>query len=308
MFLASIVVAGSNILQFVLPASFGMSSTGMAFWQYLVATLFTVPMIMRIGLGNLKTRHPVIHEARAFTSALGIHVFVYGFAAGVPVWQMVTLLSTGPLFIILGSILFVGERPALYRLVAALVGFVGAVLVSGIGSAGFSAMTLVPIVAAALWASTDVMTKYLAREETPETMTVSLLVFITPNHLLILLVATSWAWLAPGLVPHGLVTGFPFQLPAGIGLGLLVLLGLMTAVVQYLASIAYKVSDATFLQPFSDLKLPFSALFGWLLLGQVPSLWFWPGALLIAGASLYVLSREGRDRRQAPPLERPAAA
>jgi S-adenosylmethionine uptake transporter len=307
MFLASLAVAGSNILQFVLPGDFGMSSTGMAVWQYLVATVFTVPMILRIGLGNLKTRHPVIHEARAFTSALGIHVFVYGFAAGVPVWQMVTLLSTGPLFIILGSILFVGERPALYRLVAAAVGFVGAVLVTGIGSAGFSAMTLVPIVAAALWASTDVMTKYLSREESPETMTVSLLVLITPNHLLILLAATSWAWLAPGLVPHGLVTGFPFQLPVGIGLALLVLLGLLTAIVQYLASIAYKVSDATFLQPFSDLKLPFSALFGWLLLGQVPSLWFWPGALLIAGASLYVLAREDRDRRHTPPVETRAA-
>jgi S-adenosylmethionine uptake transporter len=226
----------------------------------------------------------------------------------VPIWQMVTLLSTGPLFIIVGSTLILRERATLVRIIAALVAFAGAVIVSGVGTEGFTPMTLVPIGAAALWATTDVLTKYLSREESPETLTVSLLVLITPNHLLILLAATSWAWLAPGLVPHGLVTGFPFQLPAGIGLALLVLLGLLTAIVQYLASIAYKVSDATFLQPFSDLKLPFSALFGWLLLGQVPSLWFWPGALLIAGASLYVLAREDRDRRRTPPLERPAAA
>ena len=292
MIVASTAAAGSNILQSVLPWQFGMSSTGMAFWQYLIATLFSLPLILRIGLGNLRTRHPFAHEARAFVSALGIHVFVYGFAAGVPVWQMVTLLSTGPLFIILGSVLFLGERPAPTRLIASLIGFAGAILVSGVGREGFSPMTLVPVAAAALWAVTDVLTKYLSREETPETMTVSLLVLITPNHLLILLVATGWAWALPHLTPAGLATGFPFQLPAGAGLGLLVLLGLLTAATQYLASMAYKLTDVTYLQPFSDLKLPISTLLGWVLLGQVPSLWFWPGAVLILGASAFILRRE----------------
>jgi drug/metabolite transporter (DMT)-like permease len=313
MVVASLAFAGSNILQSVLPTppqygGYGMASTGMAFWQYLIATIFVLPLILRIGLGNLRTRHPVAHEIRAFVSALGIHVFVYGFAAGVPIWQMITLLSTGPLFIIAGSTLFLGERVSAQRLIAALVGFAGAILVSGIGTQGFSLMTLVPIAAAALWAVTDVMTKYLSREESPETMTISLLVLITPNHLLILLVATSWAWLAPGLVPHGLATGFPFQLPGGAGLWLLLLLGGLTAAAQYLASMAYKVADAAFLQPFGDVKLPLSALLGWVALGQVPSVWFWPGAALITGASLYVLLDERRKRRAAPPLGMGAAA
>lgn len=300
MVLASVALAGTNILQSVLPWTYHMASTGMAFWQYLIATIFALPLILRIGLKNLRTRHPVTHEVRAFTSALGIHVFVYGFAAGVPVWQMVTLLSTGPLFIILGSTLFLKERASAPRLAAALVGFAGAILVSGIGTSGFSPMTLVPVVASALWATTDVLTKYLSREETPETLTISLLVLITPNHLLILLAATAWAWLAPGLVPAGLATGFPFALPAGLGLVLLVGLGLLTAAAQYLASSGYKVADATYLQPFTDLKLPMSALLGWIALGQVPSVWFWPGATLILFASLYILRMEtGRHRREA---------
>jgi S-adenosylmethionine uptake transporter len=299
MLLASLAFAGSNVLQSVLPTpqqygGYGMASTGMAFWQYLIATLFALPLIRRIGLGNLRTRHPLLHELRAFVSALGIHVFVYGFAAGAPIWQMVTLLSTGPLFVILGSTLFLRERASPTRLVAALLGFAGAILVSGVGSGGFSWLTLVPIAAAALWATTDVLTKYLLREETPETLTLSLLVLITPNHLLILIVATGWAWLLPALTPVGLATGFPFALPAGAGLWLLVLLGVLTAAAQYLASMAYERADATYLQPFTDLKLPLSALVGWVLLAQVPSLWFWPGAALILCASLLILQREGR--------------
>jgi len=307
MLVASLALAGSNIPQSLLPTpvqygGFGMASTGMAFWQYLIATVFALPLIWRIGFKNLRTRHAGLHEIRALVSALGVHVFVYGFAAGVPIWQMVTLLSTGPLFIILGSTLFLHERASAARLAAALVAFAGAIIVSGIGTEAFSPMTLVPVMAAALWATTDVLTKYLSREETPETLTLSLLVLITPNHLLILLVATAAAALVPALVPAGLATGFPFQLPGGTGLLVLLLLGILTAAAQYLLAAAYKVADATYLQPFGDLKVPLSAVLGWLLLGQVPSPWFWLGAALILGASLFILYVEtgGRARRLAP--------
>lgn len=301
MLLASIAFAGTNVLQSVLPTpveygGFGMASTGMAFWQYLIATVFALPLILRIGLGNLRTRHPVLHEIRAFVSALGVHVFVYGFAAGVPLWQMVTLLATGPLFIILGSTLFLHERASPARIGAALVGFIGALLVSGIGTDGLSAMTLVPIAAAALWATTDVLTKYLTREESPETLTVSLLVLITPNHLLILLLATAWSGLFPGLTPAGLATGFPFALPSGTGLWLLVLLGILTAAAQYLLAFAYKRADATYLQPFGDTKLPLSGLLGWVALSQLPTPWFWLGAALIIAASIFIYYAEAGSR------------
>ncbi len=294
MLLASLAFAGTNVLQNVLIWPIGMSSTGMTFWQYLIATVFALPLILRIGMQHLRTSHPVIHEIRAFVSALGVHVFVYGFASGMPAWQVVTLLATGPLFIIVGSTLFLGERATPARLVASLVAFVGALLVSGIGTDGFTAMILIPIAAAALWATTDVLTKYLARWESPETLTISLLVLITPNHLLILLVATTLAWLAPGLLPAGVATGFPFQLPAGGALWLLALLGVLTAAAQYLLAFAYKVADATYLQPFADLKVPLTAIVGFIFLSQVPTGWFWIGAALIVGASLFILATESR--------------
>lgn len=298
---AAVAFAGSNVLQSVLPTpaeygGFGMSSTGMAFWQYVIASLLALPLILRIGIDKLRTRHPLAHQVRAFVSALGVHVFVYGFASGVPIWQMVTLLATGPLFIILGSTVFLGERATPIRIIAALMGFAGAVVVSGVGAEGLGWTTLVPIAAAALWAGTDILTKYLSREESPETLTVSLLVLVTPNHLLILLAVNAVAWLAPTIVPAGIATGFPFALPAGLGLGLLLLLGLLTAAAQYLLGIAYKLADATYLQPFGDLKVPLGGLLGWIALGQVPSAWFWPGAALVLGGSLLIYWAEAQRR------------
>lgn len=296
MLVAGLAFAGANVLQSVLPWQFGMSSTGMAFWQYVIASVVALPLILRIGLNNLRTRHPLAHEIRAFASALGVHVFVYGFAAGVPIWQMVTLLATGPLFIVLGAAVFLKEPPSPERLLAALLGFAGAIIVSGIGNEGFSLMTLVPVLAAALWAVTDVMTRYLAREETPETLTLSLLVLITPNHLLILLAVTALASSAPGFLPSEVATGFPFQLPEGTGLMLLGLLGLLTGLAQYLLAYAYKVADASYLQPFGDLKVPLTAILGWVLLNQVPSVALWLGAALIIAASVIIYRVENPRR------------
>lgn len=297
MLVASIAFAGTNTLQSILPTpveygGFGMSSTGMAFWQYLIASVLALPLILRIGLSNLKTRHPFAHEVRAFVSALGVHVFVYGFASGVPIWQMVTLLATGPLFIVLGSTLFLGERASTARIAAALAGFVGAIIVSGVGTESLGWQALIPITAAALWAGTDVLTKYLTRQgESPETLTVSLLVLMTPNHLAILLVANALS----GVLPTAMAPGFPFALPDMTGIWLLLLLGALTAAAQYVLAFAYRAADAVYLQPFGDLKVPLSGLVGWVALGQVPSVWFWPGAALIVGASVFIYWIENRQ-------------
>jgi S-adenosylmethionine uptake transporter len=301
MLVAALAFAGTNLLQSALPTpveygGYGMSSTGMAFWQYVIAAVLSLPLILRIGMDKLRTSRPLAHEIRAFVSALGVHVFVYGFATGVPIWQMVTLLATGPLFIILGTTLFLGERASTARIAAALVGFVGAIIISGVGAEGLSWSTLVPIVAAALWATTDVLTKYLAlKGESPETLTISLLVLVTPNHLLILLAVWALGVAAPGLLPAGLADNV-FALPSGTALWLLALLGALTAAAQYLLAFAYKVADAAYLQPFGDVKVPLSGLLGWILLGQVPSVWFWPGAAMIVGASAFIYWVETRDR------------
>jgi len=301
MLVAAAAFAGSNLLQSVLPTpveygGYGMSSTGMAFWQYVIAAILSLPLILRIGVSNLRTSHPLAHEIRAFVSALGVHVFVYGFATGVPIWQMVTLLATGPLFIILGTTLFLGERASVARIAAAVVGFVGAIIISGVGAEGLGWQALVPVVAALLWAITDILTKYLAlKGESPETLTVSLLVLVTPNHLVILLAVWALGFAAPGLLPAGLADNV-FALPSGTALWLLALLGALTAAAQYLLAYAYKVADAAYLQPFGDSKVPLSGLIGWLILGQIPSVWFWPGAALIIAASAFIFWVESRGR------------
>ncbi|MEQ8446999.1 MAG: DMT family transporter [Pelagibacterium sp.] len=292
---AGITFAITNILTPIITYQMGVPSTAVVFWQYIIATVFALPLILRIGVSKLRTNHPYWHEIRALLSALGVQFFAFGFALGVPVWQMVALSMTGPFFILLGATLFLGERLTVQRLGATITGFIGAVMVSQIGTEQFTLASLLPVLAALCWGSVSVITRYLSRDEEPESLTLYMLVLITPNHFLIgLLLGIAVAVLPAGALPTGLATGFDFQLPLGDALGLIVLLGLVTAGAQYFLSFAYKVADATYLQPFDDLKLPLNTLLGWIVLSQVPAMWFWPGALLILGASSFILWSERR--------------
>lgn len=293
---AGITFAIINVVTPIVTWQMGVPSTAVVFWQYVIATVFALPLIRRIGFGALKTRHPVAHEARAFLSALGVQFFAFGFASGVPVWQMVALSMTGPFFIIAGATIFLGERLTVQRLGATIAGFAGALLVSQIGSEQFTWASLLPVLAAACWGTVSVITKYLTRDEAPESLTLYMLVLITPNHFLIgLILGIAVAILPAGALPASLATGFDFMLPGGDALLLILLLGLVTAAAQYFLSLAYKVADATYLQPFDDLKLPLNIVAGWLVLGQVPGVLFWPGVLLIVGASLFIM-RQDRGR------------
>lgn len=299
---AQVVFAGVNFSYDVLTnpwnpllAGGKMTSSSAVFWQYFIATIFAIPLIVRIGLDKLRTRHPVLHEIRALVSALGAQVFVFGFASGVPVWQMIGLLMTGPFFVIAGSVLFLGERLTPVRIGVSVVAFAGALLIIGVGTESFTWASLLPVLAAAFWSTTTVISKYLSREETPESLTLYLLLLISLNHAVILALLGALVLLLPaGSLPAGLASGLDFSLPSGDTMWWILGLGFITAVAQYLLWSAYKHADATYLQPFDDLKLPLNTLLAWAVLSQVPSPWFWPGAVLIASASIYIATREGR--------------
>ena len=87
-------------------------------------------------------------------------------------------------------------------------------------------------------------------------------------------------------------------LPEGLALSggmpglLLVAAGLLTALAQYLLARAYAVADASYLQPFDHVKLPFNVVLGLAVFGFVPPGALWLGSALIVGASFFLMRRE----------------
>jgi S-adenosylmethionine uptake transporter len=278
MILAGIVFAILNVVTQWLTMKLGFPSASTAFWQYAFALFFSLPFLRKVGLSAMRTSYPWRHIIRVAFAAFGVEAWIAGLAA-VPIWQAIALVMTSPFFIILGARLFLGEQVGQARWAATGVGFAGAMIILQPWSDSFTWAALLPILSALLWGASSLITKSLTGIERPETITVWLIMLLTP-------------------INGGLALAAGFSVPTGLALLLFVAAGLLTVVAQYFLTLAYAAADAAYVQPFDDLKLPLNVLAGWLFFGYAPAGYLWLGALLILGASLFIMRNEMKREQE----------
>lgn len=250
----------------------GLPPSRVAFWQYFIALGFSVPWLMSKGMGALKTSTPMIHILRVILAAAGVQFWVMSLAH-VPIWQAISLIMLSPFFVTFGARIFLGETVNAERWIAVFIGFVGGMIILAPWSETFSAYAFLAIAAAAMWAMSSLLTKHLTKTETPESLTMYLLLLLTPIN--------AFLALGDGLAPS-----------LDSSWGLLICAGLMTALAQYALTKAYSSADAAYLQPFDHLKLPLNVGIGLIVFGFVPPGSMWLGSILIVSASFYLLHRE----------------
>ena len=71
-----------------------------------------------------------------------------------------------------------------------------------------------------------------------------------------------------------------------------VLLGLMSGMIGYCLSMAYKHGSASVVASYEYVALPLAIFWGWSVFGEVPRPVVWLGVALIAGAGLWLFARE----------------
>ena len=282
MVLAGVCFASANAITFIITAQLQFKPQSDTFWQYAIALAFSLPFVLRHGIAGLRTRHPVLHIVRVVLSALGVQAFVMSLAQGTPIWQVIALVMTAPFFVLLGAAVVLKETVTAARWIAAAFGFAGAIAVSELWKTGLTQATLLPIAAAVLWGASSLMTKYLTRTEAAPTITLWLLVLLTPINAGLSWQAgfewpsqQIWVWLLAG--------------------------GVIMMAAQYLLTWSYAVADAAFVQPFDDLKLVSNIVIYGLVFGYWPDGNLWLGVALILGASVFLLlSGRAQDRVAVP--------
>ncbi|MDP8995705.1 MAG: DMT family transporter [Pseudomonadota bacterium] len=272
MVISGITFAVINAVTFVITAQLGLKPQSDTFWQYAIALVISVPFLLSQSKQGLKTKHPIAHLARVAVSALGLLAFTTAIAKGVPVWQVVALTMTAPFFVLIGAAVYLRETVPLSRWIAALVGFSGALIVTNPWSEQFTWAWLLPVVAAILWGAASLFTKYLTRDESAESLTVWLLLLLTPINALLSL-------------------GAGFELPTAHVFLWLLAGGALVCLAQYFSSRSYAAADANFVQPFDDLKLISNVLIYGILFGYWPSGFIWLGLAMIMVASAYIMWR-----------------
>lgn len=270
---AGLCFALANALTQIITSQLGFRPQSDSFWQYAIALVLALPFLRRHGLAGLKTARPGLHLVRVLVSALGVQAFVMALSHGTPIWQVIALVMTSPFFVLLGAALFLGERVDLSRWGAAGLGFAGALVLLQPWETGFTLTALYPVAAALLWAAASLLTKRLTMTERPETVTLWLLVLLTP-------------------INGAISVHAGFEWPTGWVLAWLLAGGALVFLAQHLLTLAYAAADAAFVQPFDDIKLISNVVVGWAVFGYLPEGPLWLGVAMILAASSWLLWSE----------------
>ena len=91
---------------------------------------------------------------------------------------------------------------------------------------------------------------------------------------------------------------FVWQWPSLTVWLLMALLGVIAAIAHLFLTSAYSRSDASAVLPFDYTRLPFVAVIAYFAFGEVPDVWTWVGAGIIAAATFYIAQREAQIARR----------
>ncbi len=273
MVLAGLCFAINNVTTQYMSTKLGLHNTVIGFFQYFIAFIVMLPWMIKTGLTSaLKTNRLMLHVIRVFMSVIGIQLWLWALAWPIPISQAIALLMTSPIFVTIGSALFLKEKVSVTRWIATFVAIVGSLIILDPWGENFEIASLLPVAAAFFWAIYSLMVRHLSDTESTGSMVVYLLILIAPFNFFLAL-------------PN-------FAVPTTTTWYLLLASGSIIALAQWSLARAYANADASFIQPFDLVKLPFNVLAGWLVFAYAPSFNFWVGAVLLVGATIFILHKE----------------
>ncbi len=247
-----------------------------AFFRNVFGLLFMVPWLVRAGRAGLRTRRLRLHVLRA---TLGLAAMLSWFSAItlMPLSEAVALNFTLPLFATVGAAVILGEKVRLRRWTATAVGFLGVLIILRPGVEALSPVAFLPLVAAAFMAASTLCIKALSGTEPADAIVFYMVLIMTP-----LSAVPAWAvWRTPTPVELAWLAG----------------IGLFATFAHMALTRSFAAADASAVLPLDYARLVFVAIIAYVAFGEVPDLWTWIGAGVIAGAAIYIAEREARIGR-----------
>ena len=271
-------------------------SADLTVWQVFVArSLVAVPLLMalmratNVGLALRASKWTVIRAVLLVLTWLA-------FYTSLPVLDLsvaAVAVYTNPIMIALLSATLIGEPVTPRQWGGVLLGFLGVVAILKPGTDAFSWFTLLPLLAAALYALAMVLTRSKCRDEAPLSLALAL-------HALFLVTgAIGTAALAVIGLGDETKAAFPFLvgdwMPMGVReWGLMALLGALAAAYFVGVARAYQIAPPPIIATFDYGYLVSAALWGFVFFAEKPDALTILGMVLITAAGLLVAAPSSR--------------
>lgn len=283
MTVASLFFAGLSA--FVRYLGFAMHPFEVTFFRNFAGLAFMLPWLVRHGIAPMIAGRLWLYFWR---SGLGLISMLCSFTSLVllPFEQAIALSFTTPLFATLGAALILGETVRVRRWAATIVGFIGVLVVlrpgidqplaASFALSGKGLGVLLAVAAAVTSAVVTLIVKNLSRTEPSDAIVTYMVLLLTPMSLIPALPYWEWPPLAvwPAIAAMGACGSFGHMC--------------------YIR--AFAMSDASAVMPYDYTRLMFAAAIGYFAFAEIPDLWTWIGAIIIAGSAIYVAHREALAR------------
>lgn len=273
-FLLSVML---GLIRFV---SFELHPFEVVFFRNLFGLGILLPVLLKAGIEPLRTKRIGLHSIRGLLQSASMCLFFYGLSL-TTLAKVAALNFTAPLFASVAAVLLLREPLGFNRASALVVGFLGALVILRPGLAVFNVGAGMILTSAMIWGVVLIIIKRLAVTESSLTITLYMMLYLTP----LTLIAAIFVWEWPTLVQ----------------LGWLVAVGSCGTAGHLCMAQALKDADTTAVMPFDFGRLIWAGLIGFLFFSEIPDVWTVVGAVVIFSAAMYLAVQESRRNASIAP-------
>ena len=221
------------------------------FARYAGQMVVVTPIAWHRGGSNFwRTRHLALQLARSMCLVIATACF-FGALRFLPLAEASAITFLAPMFAIFLSMPVLGEKPTRARWAAAIVGFVGILVLVRPGSAVFHPATGLLVVAALANALYQLLTRKLPNDTPYTTLFYSALVGTA-----VLCFALPWAEIPSEVTSRDVL--------------FLILLGTLAGFGHWLLIKAFLAAPASLVAPFTYLQMIWATIYGYLVFAQLP--------------------------------------
>lgn len=246
------------------------------FLRYVAALAFMLPWVVHGGLAAFRPNRFGGQFWRGGVHTAGLMLW-FSALPHVPLADGTAIAYTLPVFVMIGAAIFLGERMRAERWIAAIIAFVGVMIVLAPKAAGTGGVwNFVILAAQPLFAASMLITKQLTRYDRPEVIVV-------------------WQALVIGLLTLPFALWF-WTWPTATQWGWIVVSGALGSAGQYCNARAIRATDVSATQSVRFLELIWATIIGYIVFSDRPSESTLIGGLVIVAATMWVARREARPR------------
>ena len=220
-----------------------------------------------------KTKHAGLHFYRSFIGAIAMYAIFVGLR-NLELAEVTSMAFSGPIWVVIFSILFLGEKIRMKRWIAVGLGFVGVLIISKPGFDSLNFYYIYPVIFTLGFAGVSIFIRKLT-------------LVGEPVYLIAFYFSICSAIFGFFTLPFG-----GWLMPSNYDLGLLILIGIFGSIANLLLTKSYQLAEVSLTTPLKYLSIVFAIIFGFYLFKEVPTVYTLSGAGLIVISSAIIFIRE----------------